>query len=106
MTTSQDQTVAKTTPAMDRKAMGRVAFGVVIALALGVGFSALGGYMVGDFASFTEPPSEKTYLVNLPDDENLLRDLSNQLMSTQSAEASSLNNIAPAAGSPLGSFSE
>lgn len=87
-----------------RAGLGRVICGVVVALALGIGFSALGASVVGDFTSFSEPPSEKTYLVTLPDDENLLRDLSQQM--TNANGAGSLNDIAPAAGSPLGTLGD
>lgn len=102
--TAEPATASCTT--RSRAYLGRVACGVAVALALGVGFSALGASLVGDFTSFSEPPSEKTYLVTLPDDESLLRDLSQQMMSTHSSEAGSLNSIAPAAGSPLGTLGE
>ncbi len=92
--------------AVKRANLRHVGFGVVVALALGIGFASLGGYMVSDFASFSEPPSAKTYLVTLPDDEELLRNLSQQLTAVEGSEASSLNSIAPAAGSPLGTLGE
>ena len=97
---------ASTCPALTRANVRRVVFGVAIVLVLGLGFSAVGGYMVGDFASFNEPPSEKTYLVSMPDDEELLKSLSQQLTAIEGSEASTLNSIAPAAGSPLGTIGE
>lgn len=103
MSKTPQQTVCT---AIKRANMRHICFGIVAALALGVGFSSLGGYMVSDFASFSEPPSEKTYLVTLPDDEELLRNLSTQLTAVEGSEASTLNSIAPAAGSPLGTLGE
>lgn len=97
---------ASTCPTLTRANLRRVAFGVAIALVIGLGFSAMGSYMVGDFASFSEPPSEKTYLVSMPDDEELLKSLSQQLTAIEGSEASTLNSIAPAAGSPLGTIGE
>lgn len=94
------------TPTLCRANLRRMGFGVAVALVLGLGFSAVGGYMFGDFASFNEPPSEKTYIVTLPDDEELLRHLSRQLTAVDGTEASTLNAIAPAAGSPLGTIGD
>ncbi len=95
-----------TCPATPRACLRRIGLGVVAAVAVGISFAALGGYIVGDFASVSEPVAEKTYLVSMPEDEALLRSLSEQLMTTSSAEAETLNTIAPAAGSPLGTLSE
>ena len=89
-----------------RACMRRVTVGIICALLLGIGFSALGGFMAGDFASINED-TEQTYLVTLPDDEDMLRTLSQQLMtSSEGGEASALSEIAPAAGAPLGTFGE
>ena len=93
-------------PTITRANVRRVVLGVAVALVLGLGFSAVGGYMFGDFASFNEPPNEKTYLVSMPDDEELLKSLSEQLTAIEGSEASTLNTIAPAAGSPLGTIGE
>lgn len=103
---SKTEKTASSCPAITRANLRRVGFGVVIALVLGFGVSTLGGYMVADFASFSEPPSDKTYLVSMPDDEELLKSLSRQLTAAEGSEASTLNTIAPAAGSPLGTIGE
>lgn len=101
-------TASKNTCTTENRAacLRRVTVGVIVALVLGIGFSALGGFMAGDFASIEEN-AEQTYLVTLPDDEEMLRTLSQQLMTgPEGAEASALSEIAPAAGAPLGTFGE
>ncbi len=93
-------------PATPRACLRRVTMGVMVALVLGVGSAAVGGYLFGDFASVGDDLAQKTYLVTLPDDEDMLRNLSQQLMSAEGSEASALSEIAPAAGEPLGTLAE
>lgn len=89
----------------------RVALGASLALFIGFTAAALGGVLVSDFtdtqlATVETASSQTVTLSGAATNEDMLRTLSQQLSSTSDSEASSLNDLAPAAGAPLGTFAE
>lgn len=82
----------------------RLCAGAVFAVALGVGVSAIGAYFISDLTQVSaEDLREQAYLSDMRPDEDMLRLLSEQLArDTGNNEYDTLNEIAPAAGAPLG----
>lgn len=84
----------------------RLGLGVVVALLLGLGGAMMTGMLIKDFAGSERENAlaEQTYFTAIAEDEDLLRALSQQLLRSAEGEAQMLNDIAPAAGAPLGRF--
>lgn len=80
----------------------RLFVGAVVALALGLGLATLGSFLVSDFVTVSDADGAPAYLVSLPDDEDMLRQLSADLARGISDDPAVLGDIAPAAGAPLG----
>jgi hypothetical protein len=81
----------------------RVILGTVAAVAVGVGIVVFAINGLEKLGSEGEKPAETAYIVRLPQDEDLLRELSRQLMAGTDVEGEAVgfNEIAPAAGQHL-----
>lgn len=84
------------------KSMTKLSLSCLTALALGIGAMTMGVAAYRHFST-AAAPLETAYIVNMPQDEDMLRELSRQLMAGTdvAGEEEELARIAPAAGAPL-----
>lgn len=82
--------------------MLRLCGGVVFSLAVGVALAVTGARMVSGISQFgVDTRTPQADVAQLPQDD-LLRQLSQELAATNGSDAHALSEIAPAAGAPLG----
>lgn len=82
--------------------MTRLCGGVVFSLVVGVALAVTGARMISGISQFgVDTRSTQADMAQLPQDD-LLRQLSQELAATNGSDAQSLSEIAPAAGAPLG----
>ena len=89
MTFGQQILKARKSAALMLRCSGAVMTGLLVVSVITMGLMVLGG---------ADEPATKTaaYTINFPEDEQMLKDLSRQLL--KQAEADALNDVEPAAG--------